>query len=108
MMEQLSNKANGNYAFIDSEAEAHKVLCEQINSTLVTIAKDVKIQIEFNPAHVAAYRLIGYENRRLEAHEFNDDKKDAGEIGAGHTVTALYEMFRPAKQVTRAFPRSIR
>lgn len=92
MMEDLSNKANGNYAFIDSEAEARKVLCEQINSTLVTIAKDVKIQIEFNPAHVAAYRLIGYENRHLEAHEFNDDKKDAGEIGAGHTVTALYEI----------------
>ncbi len=92
MMEELSNKANGNYAFIDSEAEARKVLCEQINSTLVTIAKDVKIQIEFNPAHVAAYRLIGYENRHLEAHEFNDDKKDAGEIGAGHTVTALYEI----------------
>ena len=92
MMEELSNKANGNYAFIDSEAEARKVLCEQINSTLVTIAKDVKIQVEFNPAHVAAYRLIGYENRHLEAHEFNDDKKDAGEIGAGHTVTALYEI----------------
>lgn len=92
MMEELSNKANGNYAFIDSEAEARKVLCDQINSTLVTIAKDVKIQIEFNPAHVAAYRLIGYENRHLEAHEFNDDKKDAGEIGAGHTVTALYEI----------------
>ncbi|HUG68516.1 MAG TPA: VWA domain-containing protein [Pirellulaceae bacterium] len=92
MMEELSNKANGNYAFIDSEAEARKVLCEQIDSTLVTIAKDVKIQIEFNPAHVAAYRLIGYENRHLEAHEFNDDKKDAGEIGAGHTVTALYEI----------------
>ncbi|MBC8356321.1 MAG: VWA domain-containing protein [Planctomycetes bacterium] len=92
MMEQLSNKANGNYAFIDNEAEARKVLCDQINSTLVTIAKDVKIQIEFNPAHVAAYRLIGYENRHLEAHEFNDDKKDAGEIGAGHAVTALYEI----------------
>jgi len=92
MMEELSNKANGNYAFIDNEAEARKVLCDQINSTLVTIAKDVKIQIEFNPAHVAAYRLIGYENRHLEAHEFNDDKKDAGEIGAGHTVTALYEI----------------
>lgn len=92
MLEQLSNKANGNYAFIDNEAEARKVLCDQINSTLVTIAKDVKIQIEFNPAHVAAYRLIGYENRHLEAHEFNDDRKDAGEIGAGHTVTALYEI----------------
>jgi Ca-activated chloride channel homolog len=92
MLEQLSNKANGNYAFIDNIAEARKVLCDQINSTLVTIAKDVKIQVEFNPAHVAAYRLIGYENRHLAAHEFNDDKKDAGEIGAGHTVTALYEI----------------
>ena len=99
MMEQLSNKANGNYAFIDTEAEARKVLCEQINSTLVTIAKDVKIQIEFNPVHVAAYRLIGYENRHLEAHEFNDDKKDAGEIGAGHSVTALYEIV-PAGEVS--------
>ena len=92
MLEQLSNKADGNYAFIDNESEARKVLLDQVNSTLVTIAKDVKIQVEFNPAHVAAYRLIGYENRHLEAHEFNDDKKDAGEIGAGHTVTALYEV----------------
>jgi Ca-activated chloride channel family protein len=92
MLEELSNKANGNYAFIDNENEARKVLLEQAESTLVTIAKDVKIQIEFNPQHVAAYRLIGYENRHLEAHEFNDDKKDAGEIGAGHTVTALYEL----------------
>lgn len=92
MLEELSNKANGNYAFIDNEAEARKVLLDQADSTLVTIAKDVKIQIEFNPAYVAAYRLIGYENRHLEAHEFNDDRKDAGEIGAGHTVTALYEI----------------
>ncbi|MBP87276.1 MAG: hypothetical protein CMJ64_11235 [Planctomycetaceae bacterium] len=92
MLEELSNKADGNYAFIDNEHEARKVLLEQVNSTLVTIAEDVKIQVEFNPAHVAAYRLIGYENRHLEAHEFNDDKKDAGEIGAGHTVTALYEI----------------
>jgi len=92
MLEELSNRANGNYAFIDTPQEAQKVLGEQVNSTLVTIAKDVKIQVEFNPAHVAAYRLIGYENRRLEAHEFNDDQKDAGEIGAGHSVTALYEL----------------
>lgn len=91
MMEELSNKANGNYAFIDTPQEAYKVLCEQVQSTLVTIAKDVKIQVEFNPSHVAAYRLIGYENRHLEAQDFNDDRKDAGEIGAGHTVTALYE-----------------
>ncbi|MFP6604839.1 MAG: VWA domain-containing protein [Pirellulaceae bacterium] len=92
MMEQISNKGNGNYAFIDTEKEAHKVLVEQISSTLVTIAKDVKIQIEFNPQKVAAFRLIGYENRILAAEDFNDDKKDAGEIGAGHTVTALYEI----------------
>jgi len=92
MMEQISNKGNGNYAFIDTENEARKVLVEQINSTLVTIAKDVKIQVEFNPKEVAAYRLIGYENRILAAEDFNDDTKDAGEIGAGHTVTALYEI----------------
>ncbi len=92
MMEQISNKGNGNYAFIDSRQEAEKVLVEELGGTLVTIAKDVKIQIEFNPAEVAAYRLIGYENRILAAQDFNDDKKDAGEIGAGHTVTALYQL----------------
>ncbi len=92
MLETLSNQANGNYAFIDSDREARKVLLDQLDSTLVTIAKDVKIQIEFNPAHVTSYRLIGYENRRLEDRDFNDDTKDAGEIGAGHTVTALYEL----------------
>jgi Ca-activated chloride channel family protein len=92
MLEQLSGKGNGNYAFIDTEAEARKVLVEQMTGTLVTIAKDVKIQVEFNPQQVAAYRLIGYENRILAAQDFNDDKKDAGEIGAGHTVTALYEL----------------
>ncbi len=92
MMETISNKGNGNYAYIDGVTEAQKVLVEQMGGTLVTIAKDVKIQIEFNPAQVAAYRLIGYENRMLAAEDFNDDKKDAGEIGAGHTVTALYEI----------------
>jgi Ca-activated chloride channel family protein len=92
MMEELSNKANGNYGFVDTENEAKKVLVEQMAGTLVTIAKDVKIQIEFNPARVASYRLIGYENRILAAEDFNNDKKDAGEIGAGHTVTALYEI----------------
>jgi Ca-activated chloride channel family protein len=92
MLEEISGKANGNYAFIDTENEARKVLVEQMNSTLVTIAKDVKIQVEFNPAQVAAYRLVGYENRMLAAEDFNDDKKDAGEIGAGHSVTALYEI----------------
>jgi Ca-activated chloride channel family protein len=92
MLEQIADKANGNYAFIDSEAEARKVLVEQLSGTLVTIAKDVKIQVEFNPAQVAAYRLIGYENRLLADRDFNDDAKDAGEIGAGHQVTALYEI----------------
>ena len=91
-LEKLADKGNGNYSYIDSEREAHKVLVEQMNSTLVTIAKDVKIQIEFNPDRVQAYRLIGYENRVLAHQDFNDDRKDAGEIGAGHTVTALYEV----------------
>lgn len=91
-MEQLADRGNGNYAYIDSYEEARKVLVEQIDGTLITIAKDVKIQIEFNPLQVAEYRLIGYENRVLQAEEFNDDRADAGEIGAGHTVTALYEI----------------
>ncbi len=92
MLEHLADKANGNYAYIDSLSEARKVLVEQVGGTLVTIAKDVKIQVEFNPAEVAAYRLIGYENRMLAKEDFNDDTKDAGEIGAGHSVTALYEI----------------
>ncbi|MEM6468434.1 MAG: von Willebrand factor type A domain-containing protein [Planctomycetota bacterium] len=92
MMEQISNKANGNYAFIDTEDEARRVFVDQMQGTLVTIAKDVKIQVEFNPAEVASYRLIGYANRMLAAKDFNDDTKDAGEIGAGHRVTALYEI----------------
>ena len=91
-METLANRGDGNYAYIDSLAEGRKVLGEQVGSTLMTIAKDVKIQVEFNPEHVAGYRLIGYENRMLAARDFNDDKKDAGELGAGHTVTALYEI----------------
>ena len=91
-LEQLADKGNGNYAYIDDLREAKKVFVEQMNGTLITIAKDVKIQIEFNPAEVASYRLIGYENRILAHQDFNDDKKDAGEIGAGHTVTALYEV----------------
>ncbi len=91
-MEQLSNAGNGNFSYIDSLQEANKVLVEEMGGTLVTIAKDVKIQIEFNPAVVGSYRLIGYENRILAAQDFNDDTKDAGEIGAGHTVTALYEI----------------
>lgn len=91
-MEGLADRGNGNYAYIDSLAEARKVLVDQLSGTLVTIAKDVKIQVEFNPAQVAGYRLIGYGNRRLADRDFQDDRKDAGEIGAGHSVTALYEI----------------
>ena len=92
MAEQLADAGNGAYAYIDSIQEARKVLVEQAGSTLFTIAKDTKIQIEFNPAVVAEYRLIGYENRLLKTEDFNNDKIDAGDIGAGHTVTALYEV----------------
>jgi Ca-activated chloride channel homolog len=91
-MEKLADRGNGNYAYLDSLHEARKVLVKEAGATLVTVAKDVKIQVEFNPANVTAYRLIGYENRLLRNEDFNDDKKDAGEIGAGHTVTALYEI----------------
>ncbi len=91
-MEALSNKGNGNYAYIDGQKEAQRVLVEQVNETLVPIAKDVKVQVFFNPQQVTGYRLLGYENRRLAAREFNDDTKDAGEIGAGHAATALYEI----------------
>ncbi|MCM1183316.1 MAG: VWA domain-containing protein [Roseburia sp.] len=91
-METLADYGNGNYAYIDSLSEAKKVLVEEMGATLVTVAKDVKLQVEFNPAYVKGYRLLGYENRALTAEEFDDDKKDAGEIGAGHTVTALYEI----------------
>ena len=97
MMEKLADKGNGNYAYIDSQEEARKALGEQVAGTLYTIAKDVKIQVEFNPAKVAGYRLIGYENRLLANRDFNDDRKDAGDIGAGHSVTALYEIV-PAGQ----------
>ncbi len=94
-LELLADRGNGNYAYIDNLREARKVLVEEIGGTLVTIAKDVKIQVEFNPAEVGAYRLIGYENRMLRKEDFNDDRKDAGEIGAGHRVTALYEIVPP-------------
>lgn len=97
MMEKLADKGNGNYAYIDSQEEARKALGSQVAGTLFAIAKDVKIQVEFNPAKVAGYRLIGYENRLLANRDFNDDRKDAGEIGAGHSVTALYEII-PAGQ----------
>ncbi len=96
-LEKLADKGNGNYAYIDTLREANKVFVEQMTGTLITIAKDVKIQIEFNPSQVGAYRLIGYENRLLAAQDFHDDTKDAGEIGAGHTVTALYEIIPPSK-----------
>jgi Ca-activated chloride channel homolog len=91
-MELLADKGNGNYSYLDSVQEANKVLVREAASTLVTIAKDVKIQVEFNPSAVSAYRLVGYENRMLQSEDFNDDRKDAGEIGAGHTVTAIYEI----------------
>jgi len=91
-MELLADKGNGNYAYIDSDAEARKVLVAEAGGTLVTIAKDVKLQVEFNPTEVASWRLVGYDNRRLAHGDFKDDRKDAGEIGAGHTVTALYEI----------------
>jgi Ca-activated chloride channel homolog len=91
-LEKLADHGNGNYAYIDGLAEARKVLVEQVGATLVTIAKDVKLQIEFNPRQVKAFRLVGYENRVLAHQDFNDDKRDAGDIGAGHTVTAFYEL----------------
>ncbi|PTX99739.1 hypothetical protein DB346_18135 [Verrucomicrobia bacterium LW23] len=102
MMQQLANAGNGNYAYVDTLAEAQKALVEQADGTLITIAKDVKIQVEFNPARVLAYRLVGYEKRMLAAQDFNDDRKDAGEIGSGHTITALYEIVPTGGQVPGA------
>ena len=99
MMEKLADKGNGNYAYIDSQEEARKALGQQVAGTLYTIAKDVKLQVEFNPARVAGYRLIGYENRVLNDRDFNDDRKDAGEIGAGMSVTALYEIVPAGQRV---------
>ncbi|WP_020592782.1 vWA domain-containing protein [Kiloniella laminariae] len=92
LLEQLADAGNGNHGYIDSLSEARKLLVEELSSTLITVAKDVKLQVEFNPAVVAEYRLVGYENRLLQREDFNNDKVDAGEIGAGHTVTALYEI----------------
>jgi len=104
-LEKLADNGNGMYAYIDSVREGRKVLVEQMSGSTVTIGKDVKIQIEFNPREIASYRLLGYENRVLAAKDFNDDKKDAGEIGAGHTVTALYELVPvSAKQAAAAPP----
>lgn len=104
-MQQIADKGNGNHAYIDNLNEAKKVLLHEFGSTLFTIAKDVKIQVEFNPAKVQSYRLIGYENRMLAKEDFNDDTKDAGEIGAGHTVTALYEVIPVG--VKNEFDRSV-
>ncbi len=92
LMEQLADAGDGNYAYIDNLLEARKVLVDQLSSTLAVVARDVKLQVEFNPAQVSEYRLLGYENRALKREDFNNDKVDAGEIGAGHTVTALYEI----------------
>jgi uncharacterized protein YegL len=91
-LELLADRGNGNYAYIDSFAEARKVLVKQLDGTLVTVAKDAKIQVEFNPTRVAKYRLLGYEKRLLRDRDFNDDAKDAGDVGAGHSVTVLYEI----------------
>lgn len=101
-MEILADKGNGNYHYIDQLLEGKKVLVKEIGSTLFTVAKDVKIQIEFNPNHVKSYRLIGYENRLLNNEDFNDDKKDAGEIGAGHCVTAIYEVLLTGNETSAA------
>lgn len=99
-MKALSKHGNGNYAYVDSLLEGRKVLVQEMGANLMTLAKDVKLQVEFNPSRVQAYRLIGYENRLLRAEDFNDDKKDAGEMGAGHTVTALYEIVPPGVEGT--------
>ncbi|MGB3472320.1 MAG: von Willebrand factor type A domain-containing protein [Erythrobacter sp.] len=111
MMEQIANKGNGNYAYIDSALEAKKVLGDEMSSTLFTIAKDVKIQVEFNPAVIGQYRLVGYENRALREEDFNNDTVDAGDIGAGHQVTAIYEVvptgksgWIPARRYEDRFP----
>jgi Ca-activated chloride channel family protein len=101
-LEKLADKGNGQYGYIDNQKEARKVFVEDLAGTLVTIAKDVKLQVEFNPAQVGAYRLLGYENRVMAAQDFNNDAKDAGDIGAGHTVTALYETM-PAGEAPKPF-----
>ncbi|MDR1286706.1 MAG: VWA domain-containing protein [Treponema sp.] len=100
-LKQLASKGNGNYGYIDTIEEAQKMLGDQLAGTLVTIAQDVKIQVEFNPATVGAYRLLGYENRIMRSEDFNDDTVDAGDIGAGHTVTAFYEIIPPGEEAAR-------
>jgi len=106
-MEIIADKGNGNYAYIDNLQEAQKTLVSEFGGTLFTIAKDVKFQIEFNPQKVLAYRLIGYENRLLNDEDFNDDTKDAGEIGAGHTVTALYEIIPQGAKDAKDWVKSV-
>ena len=100
-MEMLADKGNGHYAYLDSLQEARRVLVREADATLETVAKDVKFQVEFNPAHVAAWKLIGYENRVMAARDFNNDRKDGGEMGAGHTVTVLYEVVPRRRRVSR-------
>ena len=100
-MQLLADKGNGNHGYIDSKDEARKVLVEEFGGTLYTVAKDVKLQLEFNPKAITSYRLIGYENRLLNAEDFDDDTKDAAEMGAGHNVTVLYELV-PARGFKRA------
>jgi Ca-activated chloride channel homolog len=100
-MQKLADSGNGNYAYVDSLSEADKVLSRQMAGTLFTVAKDVKVQIEFNPSRVGEYRLLGYEKRALAARDFADDSKDAGELGAGSSVTALYELIPPAGAASR-------
>lgn len=107
-LEILADKGNGNYAYIDDISEAKKVLVNEMGATLFTIAKDVKIQVEFNPAHVKAYRLIGYENRMLRSEDFIDDTKDAGELGAGHSVTAIYEIIPAGSKESFAYLDSLK
>ena len=101
-MKLLASHGNGIYGYVDSRDEARRMLCDELAGSMITIAKDVKLQVEFNPAHVAAYRLIGYECRKLAARDFHDDRKDAGEIGAGHSVTALYELVPVGVEVPAA------
>jgi Ca-activated chloride channel family protein len=104
MMEQISNRGNGVYGFIDSRREAYRQMVQQLTGNLMTVAKDVKIQVEFNPHRVSSYRLIGYENRLLAAEDFNNDQKDAGEVGAGHRVTALYEIVPIGSEASQSTP----
>jgi Ca-activated chloride channel family protein len=103
-MEKLADAGNGNYGYIDDLLEARKTLVNEMGGTLVTVAKDVKLQVEFNPARVQAYRLLGYEDRLLRDEDFANDAKDAGEVGAGHTVTALYEIVRAGERLDVDLP----